>query len=575
MRKLFANLQRSPLLTHLAAIGYFTLLSVAYTYPLIWHMADSVVDAIGDNVYFVWLLGWYPKALFTLKANPFFNPWLNYPQGWNLATTDTIPALALLGMPGSMAFGPVWGYNFAVLATFVLSGWCMFLAVKKLTGSPLAGILAGSMFAFSPYRFARYLVGHLSLLGTFWFPVYFWVIAEFLVKERWQWRWLAAAMLLTLGIGLSAPYYLYMALIISVIFVLLLVLFSTKTLRLKTALIRSAGLGAAVLIAALVSMLPYLTAETQGNLADRSLDNVIRYSASPLDFVLPVNFYLDETLYERAGRTLEHENALYLGVVCLGLAAFAWIKRNALKQSPWIWAALLSGLAAVILACGVYLQLTSSPDLPVPRILQPILGAGPIRITLPGYFLFRYMPFFSKMRVMARFGIFTLTFVAMAAGFGCAWLFHKYPARRYLIAAILLGCIALDVYPGMRTRFASVETRPVDIWLAAQPGDGAVAQFPFEQVVDQDQVYNTLVHAKPFIGGFFNANQPAQYRAIKPVMENFPDPGSVDLLRELGIQYILVDASSYADFAGVQARILDLGLVLQTIEGQQYVYTWP
>ena len=53
MRKLFANLQRSPLLTHLAAIGYFTLLSVAYTYPLIWHMADSVVDAIGDNVYFV------------------------------------------------------------------------------------------------------------------------------------------------------------------------------------------------------------------------------------------------------------------------------------------------------------------------------------------------------------------------------------------------------------------------------------------------------------------------------------------------------------------------------------------
>ena len=115
----------------------------------------------------------------------------------------------------------------------------------------------------------------------------------------------------------------------------------------------------------------------------------------------------------------------------------------------------------------------------------------------------------------------------------------------------------------------------MDLWLAAQPGSGAVAQFPFEQVVDQDQVYNTLIHGKPFIGGFFNANQPAQYIAIKPVMENFPDKDSVVLLRELGIQYILVDSSSYPDFGDVQQRILDLGLVLQTVEDGQYVYTWP
>ncbi len=575
MKKLLHSIRQSPPLFQLAVLSYFTILTIAYTYPLIFHMADSVADAIGDNVYFVWLFGWYPKALFTLKSNPFFNPWMNYPQGWNLATTDTIPALALLGLPASMAFGPIWAYNFTILATFVLTGWCMFLVVKKLTNSPLAGIMAGTIFAFSPFRYARYLVGHLCFLGMFWFPLLFLAVAEFLGRDRWQWRWLIAAMLLTLGIGMTSPYYLYMGLIISGVFILALIGFSHKTLPLKSSIFRGVTLMAAIGTAALVSMLPYLTAESQGSLANHSLDNAIRYSGSPLDFILPVNFYLGESLYDQVGRSLEHENSLYIGLVCLALAVLAWIKRRDLKLSPWIWAALVSSLVAGVLAMGINLQILDSPDLPVPRILRPILGSGPLQIRMPGYFLFLYLPFFAKMRVMLRFGVYTLTFMSLLAGLGCAWLFRKFPARRYWIAVILFVALVLDVYPGVHARFARVETRPVDLWLAAQPGSGAVAQFPFEQVVDQDQVYNTLIHGKPFIGGFFNANQPAQYIAIKPVMENFPDKDSVALLRELGIQYILVDSSSYPDFGDVQQRILDLGLVLQTVEDGQYVYTWP
>ena len=45
-----------------------------------------------------------------------------------------------------------------------------------------------------------------------------------------------------------------------------------------------------------------------------------------------------------------------------------------------------------------------------------------------------------------------------------------------------------------------------------------MAQFPAIQAEDQDQVYNTLVYEKPFIGGFFSANQPEQYLRIRPVL---------------------------------------------------------
>jgi hypothetical protein len=576
IKRLLGTIQKSRLLTHLGVVTFFSVLTIGYTFPLVFYMADSVAGEIGDNIYFVWLIGWYQKAVFQLGINPFFNPGLNYPAGWNLATTDTTPAMAGLGLPGSLLFGPTWGYNFAILASFVLAGWCMYAAVKRLTSSSLAGIIAGTLFAFSPYRWTKYLLGHLSLLGTFWFPVFFLAVVEFLSNERWQWRWLAASGLLALGIGLSAPYYLYMGLIITAFFVLTLLILSRKSMSIKTMLKRNSALWAVLLIAALIAMLPYLRADSEGNLSDRSLQYASDYSTSPLDFILPVNFYLGESAWNWAGRSLENENALYLGVVCIGLAGLAWWKRREIRQTPLIQAALVASLAAIILSMGIYLRFQDTPGLwHVPQFLQSVVGRDSFRMPLPGYFLFQYLPYFNKMRVMMRFGVFALTLVSLLAGLGSAWLFNKFPTRRYGLAMLLLVFIGLDFYPGIHSRFSIVEARPVDTWLAQQPGNGAVAQFPFSLVVDQDQVYYTLIHGKPFIGGFFNANQPAQYLQIKPVLDSFPDQASINLLNELNFQYILVDSRAYSDFGSVEQRILNSGLVVQTIADSQYVFTWP
>ena len=135
-----------------------------------------------------------------------------------------------------------------------------------------------------------------------------------------------------------------------------------------------------------------------------------------------------------------------------------------------------------------------------------------------------------------------------------------------------------DFYPGPYQQFAKVAARPVDSWLAQQPGQGALAQFPFIQVEDQDQVYNTLVHGKPFIGGFFSANQPEQYLRIRPVLENFPssDTGSniesVRLLREMGVGWVLFDTRQYPDFAAVRKQVEALGLVYRDTIDTQAVF---
>jgi hypothetical protein len=132
-----------------------------------------------------------------------------------------------------------------------------------------------------------------------------------------------------------------------------------------------------------------------------------------------------------------------------------------------------------------------------------------------------------------------------------------------------------EVYPGPCQNFAIVEPRPVDYWLAEQPGDGAVAQFPFYQVEDQDQVYNTLIHGKPFIGGFFNAFPPKQYLEIRPVMEGFPDEESISLLKELGIHFIIVDTGEYDDVPRVLTALKGSQLEQIAQFGEEIVFILP
>jgi hypothetical protein len=177
------------------------------------------------------------------------------------------------------------------------------------------------------------------------------------------------------------------------------------------------------------------------------------------------------------------------------------------------------------------------------------------------------------MRVMMRFGLFTLIFTSLMAGLG-AYLLTKSASTKVKrwVGIGLLVLVFIDFYPGVLNDFHPVKARPVDTWLAAQPNTGAVAQFPFDEESNQTQVYYTSVYQKPFLGGDFNANQPEQYSRIRPVIEKFPSQESVDLLRQLGVTYVVVDSTRYKDYADIDIKIQSLGLPQLDISEAEYVY---
>jgi hypothetical protein len=562
------------------ALVYFICLTIVMTYPLILHMGQIVGGKGGDGTYFVWLVRWYQKALFELKISPFFDPYMNYPQGWNLVAEDNTPAMVALALPFSLLFGATCGYNFAMLLSFVLSGWGMYLWIRHLTKDGMAGLVAGTIFAFLPFHMAHFIIGHLSLSGTQWFPFYFWGLFDLLRQEKFSWKPVLMAGISAGLIGATSPYYIYMTVLISAVFLLGFIIFKGYK-RLKEPVfwkgLFSFGVLAAILVG--ISMLPYLTFNTQGGLASHSVDYVSEYSASPTDFVIPSikQFLWGDWVDNTFSPEYWQESTLYIGAVAFVLAVIAWLKRRRSGCPELLNIALLVAISACILALGINLHWLGHNVTTLPRFLQSIFHRSDMpQIYFPGYYLFRFLPFFSKMRVMMRFGVFTLIFTSLMAGLGAHVVLKGSPQKvRLWIGVILLVLVFVDFYPGIFTKFTTLDGRPVDYWLAAQPDTGAVAQFPFKNDSSQGQLYNTLINQKPYIGGYFSANAPEQYDRIRPIMEEFPSSDSVKLLKELGVAYVVVDSSAYSNYAAIDQNIQALGLRLLNISDGEYVYSWP
>ena len=570
---------RGNLLRHLGVLLFYTVLTLAFTYPLALHLSDSVLGGTGDNLYFAWLTGWYEHAFFDGGGHPFFSQWMNYPEGWNLSTTDTALAAVFPGAFFRHFFGPIAGYNLAMMLTFVLSGWAMYCWVRHLTRSEGAALLAGAVFAFLPFRMAKLLIGHLNLAATQWFPLFFMGLTGILRNEARGWWQPAVLTAVSLGlIGFTSMYYLYMVLLVALVFVLAYLLFSRLDVLTKTAFWKQVGIFIVLAVPLLyLSVQYFFNLATTGTILSRDWEYASMYSASPTDFFLPStdHFLFGRWVGSHFNRDLWPEATLYIGLVTLVLIGFAVWKRNSTRAGPLVWAALTAALAAFILALGTDLHWNAERvTVAVPAFLQPLLGRSETPLFLPTYWLFNHLPFFDRMRALARFGLFTNVFTTLLAGLGAAALLQRGKGRwRAGAAMALMVLVLLDFYPGPYTgQLTKIEPRPLDTWLASQPGDGAVAMFPFEQVQDQINIFANLMHGKPFIGGLFNAYQPPQYLNIKSTLDRFPAPQAVDLLHELGITYIVVDTTAYGDYPLVERELEVNGLMLLTEQGQYQVY---
>ena len=559
---------------HLGVMLFFALITVAMTWPLALHLSTSVIGPFrSDNYEYIWKIYWVKHALFDLRQSPWLVADIYYPSGYLLAFGEITPLHTFWGLPVTLLVGEVASYNLFILISTVLSGYFTYVWLWRLTGNRAASVLGGLIFAFCPYRMAR-IAGHLPLVSTGGFPLFFLGAENFAEKQKPR-----DALLMGIGFAISTLSSWYYGMILTIMGVIyLLVRVSSRRAFLK---MRTTWIGLGVFTATVVLLVgpftwPYLSV-AQSGAARIPLEMADFWSASLLDFFLP---NVRHPLWGEALQTFlptAADGPLYEFILGLGLTTgflalygWRWAAAPAVRGLRWVV------VASLVLSMGMTLHLTVGLPIaiPVPESVAAAFNSlanwlseqasllhepfslarqSSVPVPLPGLLLRWFVPGMGSMRSWGRFAVAASLGLAVLAGLGLdSWYRRELlkdgatsrHARRglWLAAMVFAALVLFEFWTGPQP-LVRVEPRPVDEWLAEQPGQFAIMQYPIHTALSGDQMLYTRYHGKRVVFGY-GTYLPILFAQRHPELAGFPDSASLDRLSDWTVRYVLVDLSA-------------------------------
>jgi hypothetical protein len=451
----------------------------------------------------MWALAWDCKQLIailsgdTTRLLTFFDANIFYPLPLTLAYSEHFVAQALQILPiYALTENPVLCYNLLFLSTFVLSGLGGYLFVRELTGSAMAGAVAGLLFAFAPYRIPQ--SSHLQVLSSQWMPFALYGFRRYFETRRL--RPLAGAAAALTVQNLSCGYYLLYFSPFAAAYVVWEI--ASRGLWRHATVFRDLCIAAVVVIAFTVPLLlPYAAVRKQLQL-ERAPGEVMRYSADVYSYATAFG---EQPIWGGIADAFPKAEAqLFPGIVTLllatiGLFTGATTPRPTVSSSekttaPWRrWLAVILAAGVIvhvvaIVSALVFRRITLDLGLLTLRITDvnqllarsvilgiallavspfvrarttaymktrgfflvaalaavwlslgpsPLALGRPLNLMGPYRLLYDYVPGFEGLRVPARFGMIVTLMLAILAGFGAARI------ARFRAAPFVLGLAAL------------------------------------------------------------------------------------------------------------------------------------
>ena len=306
-----------------AALVY-TAITLWATWPLARGLTRDVAWDLGDPVLVIWAIAWNCSQLLAIlggdvsRLGTYFDANIFAPAPNTLAYSEHFVAQAVQALPVYAVTGnAVLCYNLLYLSTFVLSGLGAFLLVRELTGSRVAGFVAGLLFAFAPYRFPQ--SSHLQVLSSHWMPLALYAFRRYFDSGRP--RALVGAVAALVAQNLSCGYYMLYFSPFAAAYVLAEI--AARGLWRSGAVWRHLAAAAIAVLAVTVPFfLPYL-ALREVQPSTRALAEVSRYSADVYSYATA---FADHPIWGRAMQAFpKPEGQLFPGVSILLLAAVALV----------------------------------------------------------------------------------------------------------------------------------------------------------------------------------------------------------------------------------------------------------
>lgn len=531
----------------LAVVAVSILWVILLTYPLILRLDRSIyaVSWHTDNPGGSWVIGiwstWWTKTAWTAGMDWRIAPIIGAPFGadWRAAPFQYLSVYVTTGL--AFVTGELVAHNLFILASFPLSALTAYWLSFEVTRDRRAAFVGGLAFAFSVYHWAR-TMQHFNMAMLQWVPLFL------LALLRWSnrptlWRGAGAGAAFAL-IVLDNYYYGYFMLFAAAAFLLARIAWSLWVERSAHVSRAHVVSGAAALGIAVILVLPFVLPIVSGMLSATSSSAVsswahgageaAAYSTQPWMYLVPSMFHpvWSESLSEFYPAHFRlNEQALYLGLIALGLAAWGW-RRSSIELANRRLEREQLTLAAVFAA----LLWLSGP---------PAISIGPIYLPTPSHVLYDVLP---MIRVLARLGGLATAALAPLAAIGVLQLVNRWPSRRNWITLLAAAAILFDQLYLPQVRNLDFSPTPAEYeWLAARPGDFIAVEYPIYRDDATKQfryMFYQRLHQKRLFNGIGLGKD---WHAAREELLDVTDANVPARLRELGIRYVLVHADRYND----------------------------
>ncbi|HZR00390.1 MAG TPA: hypothetical protein VFC93_16430 [Chloroflexota bacterium] len=415
-----------------------------------WHELLTDPASLGDD-----------RIFYPLRGTAFFK---------DLELSAVLPFGLLYQLTGDA----IAASSYTVLLFVVANAVALAALAHRWTGDRLAGFAAGVAGGLGPVV-VGYLL-HYQLMLAVWTPLTLLALDSFAARPRFR---TALAALLCLWLQfVTAVYLSFYAAFAAAIYAAVV---GASLARRPGAALAVRGwlawptIGRAVALAAIGAALFYLPVQGYQRQArawdsQRTLDDVIAFSASPLSFLNPPDVSL---LYGHsvlrsfaADAVADSEKRLFPGAVTLALAGVGlWqLRSNRLAGRCRARTVAALGIAAVgaVLALGPL----------------PVVNGHVASLPLPYLALYRLLPGFQAMRSPSRFGLMMVLGLALLAGLGVAALRRRPRGNLFAGGLVVLLLVELSNAPLPMSRPID-DFPPRDLALLSA-GAGPVAWLPVD-----------------------------------------------------------------------------------------------
>lgn len=522
--------------------------SVLLTRPLLFGLNSVLLGGPGDAAGNVW--GLWSGFIIHSKTEL-----LSAPFGYSLPQTFSQPVVNWLMISMAKLFGPLAGYNLLVMLSFPATAFVSFLCLRYLLRNNSAAFVGGLVFGFCPAAIAHGGGGHITFSFNVFIPLFILALLHNRLKRTTFTAALAGGVLSL--ITLTSLYTGYFCLFVFVFFIVFDWLASRRQLG-GVGLNPGACPGRGVFLLnylfcalfAAILVLPFeykaiaeVFSQNSQKLVEtgriRTLGALVVYSVRMWEYFVPsidhpvLGNFFDGFIRSHLHGSNTTEQTLYLGLVPLslfGTGIVLFFKKCFTAEYRFYFSFFMAGAA---LMC-----LMSFP---------PYIPAGPYKLPLLGFFAHKLAPMF---RVYSRFGLLVNFFVSCGAAVVLAYFSGVLSKGRYFFLMLASLLVLSFEYCSIPANYAlSVKDPPgVYKWLAAQPEDCVVAEYPM-MPNDEASFYTYLLwqtmHGKRIVNGAAPAQKEAWSLYSKV---NYPtDLKTLELLRKSGVKYLIVHSVMYAD----------------------------